>query len=137
MTSFGKKTYSETKEVTLLASPSIPSVQVEDGSSVENAISIMGNGTLTGEAPLPGPQLVDWNTTMYYKKDLIEGELLELSLTGDVGTDFDLMVWNSSLELVAYSTTDIYPEDISFDVERSGTYYIVVAEYYLSGAGNY
>ncbi|MCG3217870.1 MAG: hypothetical protein KAR35_02635, partial [Candidatus Heimdallarchaeota archaeon] len=128
---------SEKKEVFLTAESSLPSVLPEDGSSALNATPITGNGTYTGEAPLPGPQIDAWNTTMYYKVELIVGEHVKLNLTGDAGTDFDLFVYNSTLDFVIESMTELYPEVVSFDVNITDTYYIIIAEYYLSDPGNY
>ncbi|MHA1912631.1 MAG: clostripain-related cysteine peptidase [Candidatus Kariarchaeaceae archaeon] len=112
-------------------------LSIVDGSSIENAIPIIEDGSYIGTAPLPGPQYIDWNSTIYYQIDLSEGDYVELTLTGDTGTDFDLFVLNSSLEFVVYSATGSYPEEVSFEVNVTGIFYIMIVEYYLSGPGSY
>jgi subtilisin family serine protease len=74
---------------------------------------------------------------------LKEGEVFNLSLTGQVGTDFDLYVYNESADniknangLVAFSENpNTSKESIKFSVPKTGVYFINISAY--KGSGNY
>jgi subtilisin family serine protease len=74
---------------------------------------------------------------------LKEGEVLNLSLTGQAGTDFDLYVYNESADniknangMVAFSENpNTSNESIKFNVPETGVYFIDVSAY--KGTGNY
>ena len=78
----------------------------------------------------------DWDD--YYMIQMDAGEVLDVYLVMDVGTDFDIYIIDSSLNVLASSTSDnaalgIYTEQVSYIVPASGWYYIDVYAYLGSG----
>lgn len=83
------------------------------------------NGTLD--------RLTDAND--YRSRVLAAGDHLEISLSADAGTDFDVYVYGpGSSEAIAWSNGSKYPERVSLDVTTAGTYYIEVVSFSGSGA---
>ncbi|MFD2613609.1 S8 family serine peptidase [Paenibacillus gansuensis] len=80
---------------------------------------------------------------LVYAVDMKAGEKVNLSLSGDKGTDFDLILFDptastvaSSAGIVAYSETpNSSKETVSYQVPKSGTYYVNVHAF--AGAGQF
>ncbi|SDP07052.1 pre-peptidase C-terminal domain-containing protein [Paenibacillus sp. yr247] len=83
------------------------------------------------------------NPDKVYALDLKAGEQINLSLTGDAGTDFDLELYDSSATTVASKAGIVasseHPgtsnEAITYTVPKSGTYYVDV--FAFAGAGTF
>ena len=97
------------------------------GDDILNPISI-GMGSYTGHLPGSVGQFDDW-----YVIDLPVTDV-SVQLTGDAGTDFDLILFDSYYNLVDYSATSSYPENIAIS-GLQGKHFLVVEQY--SGIGNY
>lgn len=110
------------------------------------------NVVLENDSDIPGVEMMpvnegtlDMDTDLddVYYVDLGVGEVMNLSLTGDLGTDFDLHVYapnsttvrNTVGLLVSSENMDTSAEQISFKAEVAGRYYVDVYAY--AGAGNY
>ncbi|TDB39831.1 MAG: hypothetical protein D9V44_02480 [Actinobacteria bacterium] len=88
------------------------------------------NGTVTDTLD----RLSDANDFM--RRSFSAGDRLEISLTGAVGTDFDVYVYGpGSADPIAKSDKTTYPERVSLDISTAGVYYIEVASF--SGSGQY
>ena len=77
--------------------------------------------------------VINDNSDHYYYSDWSSGQLLELSLVGEYGTDFDVYIYNSNYELIASGISTSYPEVVNFTT--SWPTYIDVYSY--SGSGEY
>ena len=76
----------------------------------------------------------------YFKIFVEDGDVLDLYLVMDVGTDIDLYLFDSTMTLVDQSSTDnsvsgVYDEQITIDVATSGWHYLSVYAY--SGESDY
>ena len=74
--------------------------------------------------------------------DLVRGQCLSVSITGDAGTDFDVFLFGPGTPTIFTSSgplreadRDSYPDALTFVAEVTGTYYLDVYDY--SGSGGY
>jgi len=102
----------------------------EDGLSYGTALTLPGNCTVNGA--LPGP-----NSSQYiYYRVILEGDqLIRVTLEGDLGTDFDLFIYNPRLDEIARSTSPSSFEECVVKSTLTGYYYIVLHRY--SGSGDF
>ncbi|MHA1912630.1 MAG: hypothetical protein ACTSYA_13165 [Candidatus Kariarchaeaceae archaeon] len=111
-----------------------------EGDSFENAIPIV-EGNYTGTFPLPGPfyDIDLWNTTIYYVFWVEEGEEFRIYLTGDVGTDYDVFIFDgmSYANLIASSMSAFYPEWVTGVPLFSQYLYIMISAYLGLDDGGY
>lgn len=102
----------------------------EDGLGYGTAFTLAGNASVSGT--LPGPGAAEF---LYYRVIMLEGQRIQVTLEGELGTDFDLYIYDSNLNEIDRSTS---PSSSEYCVERAdstGYYYIVLVRY--SGSGTY
>jgi len=95
----------------------------EDGLSIGTAISLSRqHPTVTDELPAATP-----DGEMYFRVFLQEGERITVWLRGDSGeSDFDLYLYDYWLNLLDYSLSYNYPEEIRWTAEYTGYHYLIV-----------
>ncbi len=103
-------------------------IQADPGDSIQNAISITTGNT---DGTLPGPAS---DNSVWYKISLSSGNYI-WSLTGPVGTDFDLDLFDSNSVYLEGAYHDTYPDSFLTIDLGSGSYYINV--YTSSGTGTF
>ncbi len=108
----------------------ITSSAYEDGLFYGTAFTLPGNCTVTGS--LPGPNSSQY---IYYRVIMDSGQVLRVSLDGDLGTDFDVYCYTPNLEEVSRSTSPDSSEECVFRSSSAGYYYIVLSRY--SGSGDF
>ncbi|MBD3189952.1 MAG: hypothetical protein GF308_04890 [Candidatus Heimdallarchaeota archaeon] len=116
------------------------SVQVSEagginyGSNIEDDAIPVQSGTSTYTGTLPGPS--PWGT-IFYRFNGAGGKECTFTLTGPVGSIFDMTLYNSVGEEIAWTTTltSGYPVVLSHELEESGRYYLEIEAY--QGSGEY
>lgn len=116
------------------------SVQVSEagginyGSNIGNEAIPVQSGTHTYTGTLPGPS--PWGT-IFYRFNGVGGKECTFTLTGPAGSIFDMTLYNSEGEEVAWTTTltSSYPVVLSHELEDSGRYYLEIEAY--QGSGEY
>lgn len=106
---------------------------VNDGdNTAENATEISLGDNINDDLDKSQGDKEDW-----YKISLTEGDVVRVNLTVPDTGDFDLVVGNSNLELVAQSTTweNGGYEEVIFGVMNTEYYYILISAW--EGAGDY
>lgn len=101
---------------------------VDAGDNPNDAIPV-SPGTISGG--LPTGDIED-----FYQFTANDGDLIEISLTADPSTDFDLWLNSPSQEQVDDSATFSYPETITYTANETGNWYVVVTKFSATG-GNY
>ncbi|MFX0095022.1 MAG: PPC domain-containing protein, partial [Candidatus Hodarchaeota archaeon] len=105
-------------------------VDVKPGETVEKAVEISSEGVYQGS--------LDATEDLYYFKIITGGtasQSVTFSLTGETGTNFDLFLYDSSLNRLTSSENETYPEAITYSLAAGGQYYIEVYSY--DGAGEF
>ncbi|MBA4371179.1 MAG: hypothetical protein C0418_06360, partial [Coriobacteriaceae bacterium] len=125
------------------------------GAGLVRADSALGGGAVppAGDDNIPGVPLTPSpvsgtlaagsDVDDVFKIYLNAGEQLDVSMTADAGTDFDLYLFGPSATDVntspweTSSTAVTYPEQISYTAGAAGYYYVDVYLYPGSGSGSY
>ena len=110
-------------------------------SSVAAALDDEIPGTAVPASPVIGTLDETADVRDVFSVSLAEGDRLTVSLTGDVGTDFDVFLYAPDAvapidvaEPVDGSAGEEYPEEFSYVATSAGTYYLDAYAYTGSGA---
>lgn len=99
------------------------------GDNFDNA-TIIGIGSFTGSLP-------ENDTNDFYKVYINMDRHAVITLSGDVGTDFDLHLYAPDRNIMTSSQGSDSNEYISFDILSYGYWFVRIEKYNLTSHGNY
>ena len=99
------------------------------GDNFDNA-TIIGIGTFYGSLPLD-------DTDDFYAVYINENRHATITLSGDVGTDFDLHLYAPDRNIIQSSQNSDSNENIETDILNYGYWFVRIEKYNLTSHGNY